>query len=210
MKKMTIVALAALLGASMAFAGIGINWSNGGWMAEYGADPSSEDGPWVLDNNDALWQLIFTTEESAAAPDLTADNFLGSDKEQLLAEREIPMGGGSAADGTSWDNYLMKTGGDTLYQDLDWTTAGKIYQRIWQGLPTPEDGGFYFDSALVDLDTSYAGGGAAGQSCYYDPAGNGVAINKVVEGQPTIPEPATMSLLGLGALAMVIRRKLRK
>jgi hypothetical protein len=29
-------------------------------------------------------------------------------------------------------------------------------------------------------------------------------------GQTSVPEPATMSLLGLGALAMVIRRKLRK
>jgi hypothetical protein len=29
-------------------------------------------------------------------------------------------------------------------------------------------------------------------------------------GAAPIPEPATMSLLGLGALAMVLRRKIRK
>ena len=216
MKKALIAAVALMMAASISLAGMGIDWSNGGWMAEYGGDPSG-DGPWVLDNNNVLWQLIYTSESAPATPDLTQPNYLGSDKEQLIADREIPQGGGSAADGTSWDNYLMKQGGTTLYQDLDWTTAGSVYQRIWQGTPSVEEGGYYFDSALLTIDTGYAGGGAAGQGFDYDPSGNGVAINNYIEGeqpgpgpQPAVPEPATMSLLGLGALAMVLRRKLSK
>ena len=37
--------------------------------------------------------------------------------------------------------------------------------------------------------------------------GNSIVINGTTQ---AIPEPATMSLLGLGALAMVLRRKIRK
>ncbi len=214
MKKVLIAAVALMVGASLSLAGLGVNWSNGGWMAEYGGDVN--EGPFVLDNNNVIWQLIYAGADNVANdPDLSAANYLGGD-DSLIADREIEKGGGSAADGTSWDNYLMNQGGDTLYQDLDWTTAGSVYQRIWQGTPSVEDGGYYFDSDLLTIDTAYAGGGAAPQSFYYDPSGSGVAINVNIPGsgpeppEPTVPEPATMSLLGLGALAMVLRRKLRK
>lgn len=40
--------------------------------------------------------------------------------------------------------------------------------------------------------------------------GHSLAINGSTKEATAVPEPATMSLLGLGALAMVIRRKLRK
>ena len=212
MKKVLIAAVALMVGASISLAGLGVNWANGGWMAEYGGDPAG-DGPWVLDNNNVIWQLIYAGADNVAnEPDLSAANYLGGD-DQLLADREIAQGGGSAADGTSWDTYLMKQSGTSVYEDLSWNTAGFVYQRIWQGTPTVEDGGYYFDSALLEIDTGYAGGGASPQSFYYDPDGNGVAINVNIPGQepgPQVPEPATMSLLGLGALAMVLRRKIRK
>lgn len=214
MKKVLITAVALVMAASISLAGLGVDWSNGGWMAEYGGDPAG-DGPWVLDSNNVIWQLIYAGADNVAnEPDLTAADYLGGD-DSLLAKREIAQGGGSAADGTSWDNYLMKQGGTTVYEDLNWTTAGSVYQRIWQGTPSVEEGGYYFDSALMTIDTGYAGGGAAPQAFDYDPDGNGVAINVNIPGegpgpQPQVPEPATMSLLGLGALAMVLRRKLRK
>ena len=37
-----------------------------------------------------------------------------------------------------------------------------------------------------------------------------LAINGTMESTAPVPEPATMSLLGLGALAMVLRRKMKK
>ena len=215
MKKVLIAAVALMVGASISLAGLGVDWGNGGgWMAEYGGD--IDNGPFVLDNNNVIWQLIYAGSDNVAnEPDLSAANYLGGD-DQLLADREIAQGGGSAADGTSWDSYLMKQGGTTVYEDLSWNTAGSVYQRIWQCTPTVEDGGYYFDSDLLAIDLGYAGGGAAPQALDYDPAGNGVAVNNYIPGSgpepptPEVPEPATMSLLGLGALAMVLRRKLSK
>ena len=46
-----------------------------------------------------------------------------------------------------------------------------------------------------------------GVTTVYD---NNASANHTANFQTAIPEPATMSLLGLGALAMVLRRKIRK
>lgn len=211
MKKVLIAALALMVGASISLAGLGIDWGAGGWMVEYGGDLM--EGPGVADNNNVIWQLIYAGSDNVAnEPDLTAANYLGGD-DSLITDRKIDAGGGSADDGTSWDGWLINQGGETGYEDLSWDKAGSVYQRIWQGTPSVEAGGYYFDSALLEIDLGYAGGGAAPQSLDYDPEGAGVAINNVIPGegpQPQVPEPATMSLLGLGALAMVLRRKLRK
>lgn len=214
MKKVLIAAVALMMGASLSLAGMGIAWSDGGgWMAEYGGDVNN--GPFVLDNNNVIWQLIYAGADNVAnEPDLSAANYLGGD-DSLLAKREIAQGGGSAEDGTSWDNYLMQSGTDsTVYSDLDWDTQGYVYQRIWQGTPSMDIAeNYYYQTELLAIDTAFAGGASTPQVFKYDPTGMGQVIDQVAKGsepQPTIPEPATMSLLGLGALAMVLRRKLRK
>ena len=211
MKKFLITALALVAGVSVAMAGMGISWSNGeGWLVAFGGDLN--EGPGVADNNDVLWQLIYAGADNVANDiDLTAANYLSGDDE-LLADRSIPAGGGSAADGTSWDGWLMQQGGTAVYEDLSFSGTGShVYQRIFQG--TPAEGSYYYQSDLFAFNSGYAGGGQATDEFYY--AGDGAAVNQQIPGQPepptpTIPEPATMSLLGLGALAMVLRRKLSK
>jgi hypothetical protein len=207
MKKVLIAAVALVMAASISLAGMGITWSAGGWMAEYGGDLS--EGPGVADNNAVLWQLIYAGADNVAnEPDLSASTYLSGDDE-LLADRTIAQGGGKAADGTEWDSWLQPLSGTPKYEDLTWTTDGYLYQRIWQGTPSEKDGGKYFETGLLKIDTAYATGSAA-QSFYYDSEGNGVAVDKVIDPAGQVPEPATMSLLGLGALAMVLRRKLSK
>ena len=215
MKKVLIAAVALMMGASLSLAGMGVTWdAGGGWLVAYG---ETVDGAGVLQDNNVIWQLIYSADDVANAPNLAAAPYLAGDDE-LLASREIPAAGSggtsTASDGTAWDEWLTFQSGDTAYQDLSWDRAGYVYQRIWQGTPSVEDGGYYFETTPVAIDTAYATGSAT-QELYYDAAGNGVAVDNYIPGegpgpQPQVPEPATMSLLGLGALAMVLRRKLSK
>ena len=220
MKKLLIAAVALMMGVSLSLAGMGIAWSDGGgWMAEYGGDVNN--GPFVLDNNNVIWQLIYAgTDNVANEPDLSKANYLGGD-DLMLANREIAKGGGAAADGTEWDNYLMQANtSSTVYSDLDWSTEGMVYQRIWQWTPSLDiEENYYYETGLMAIDTGFAGGASTPQVFKYDPTGLGQVVDKIAYGKepgpeppepPQIPEPATMSLLGLGALAMVLRRKLSK
>ena len=209
MKKVLIAALALMMGASMSLAAIGIMWDAGGWMVAYGESPDLETlGAGVAQDNDVLWQLIFAGEDNVAnEPDLTAENFLGGD-DKLVTDRQIAQGGGAASDGSSWNEYLEPEVSPSVYDS--WTTPGFVYQRIWQGTPSVEEGGFYYDGALSELKDNYSATDPSSLSMsYYDAEGAGVAISTPIEGSQ-VPEPATMSLLGLGALAMVLRRKIRK
>ena len=209
MKKFMITVLALVAAASVSMAGIGISWDQGfGWAVENGGDLN--EGPGVADNTGVLWQLIYAGENNAIDDiDLSAANYLGGDDE-LLADRTIPAGGGDAGDGTSWDGWLICQDGTPVYENLDFAGKGEyVYQRIFQG-ETPEAGVWYFETDLFKFDSNYAGGGATPDVFGFDAEGAGVAMDKQIPETPEIPEPATMSLLGLGALAMVIRRKLRK
>lgn len=67
-------------------------------------------------------------------------------------------------------------------------------------------------SLLADMSAGNASGAAlSGNSGTFNLRGSLTMDGTLTEsGSSAVPEPATMSLLGLGALAMVIRRKLRK
>ena len=207
MKKVLLGSMILLAAVSFASAGVAINWTVG-----YGAYDHTETdlvggSAALLDSYAAIWQLIYAGANNIADPadweqtgGSNGDYVTGDDV--VWGQRNIPQGGGTAADGTVWDNWMTRQAGDPNYVDWTWTTAGYVYQRVFEGTPGP--GTWYFESDLVALDTTKGEGGQS-QLFPLDDENGGFQPTEQFPG--VIPEPATMSLLGLGALALAIRRR---
>ncbi len=233
MKKMFLMALGLAVFASTAMAGIGINWNTINGMVQDGEaeDALPPPGGFLLDGYSAIWQLIYAGADnaidpidgSAAAMDeaaWAANNYLrpGGDDE-LVAQRTIALGGGTASeDSTSWNNWMVNTGGNTVYELLadggqNWWDGGLMYQRIFQcdtlvteGDPGMHGSAWFYETPganMLTIDTTYVTGGFAQDFPVGTPSTFGVPTHQV----NVIPEPATMGLLGLGALVMAIRRR---
>jgi hypothetical protein len=209
MKKILLALMVLACAASFASAGVGINWST--LFGAYDSDAVDLTGGdnALLDTYAVTWQLIYAgANNQIEAPDLSNGangwvDALGDDV--VWATRTISIGGGTASeDGTVWDNWMINQSGDTTYEDLAWSTAGFVYQRVFQG--APQGLSWYFDSALLALNTGYTGSPQLPQDFFADTLSEGFQPDQQFPAAP-IPEPATMGLLGLGALVMAIRRR---
>ena len=208
--KKALLALAVLALASMsslAATGVAIQWSTlWGVYTHDASDLTSLTEDFILDNYSVTWQLIYSLDDVADAPDLdNAINGWVSNDDEVWASRVFAQGNGSGGDGTVWDMALYYVSGDRQYTDESWAAGdvGYIYQRVYEGAPAVDS--WFYDSTPVALDADPP----TYQSNYIDVSGGGTAgiqPDQQISGDP-IPEPATMGLLGLGALVMAIRRR---
>ena len=208
--KKTLQALFALAPfASVASAGVGINWGTLYGVFDHTETDLVGGSAALLDSYSAIWQLIYAGADGIAnAPDYeqvggpNGDYVTGDDV--VWAQRTIAQGGGTAPeDGTVWDNWMAyQSGGDQDYKDFGWTTAGSVYQRIFEGTPGPNT--WWGETPLFTFNHNFAEGGMPDA---FEPDSATAGWQPTQQFPPPIPEPATLSLLGLGALALIRRKR---
>lgn len=140
-----------------ASAGVGIRWATQWGVYDHTvADLAGSEGA-LLDSCGATWQLVYAGADNVIDPPNLTNSAQGcvSGDDVVWAVRSIPQGGGTASDGTDWDNWMYGTGPfrSYIYEDLEWNLAGYVYLRLYEGVPA--SGAWYGDSALVALDLNY-------------------------------------------------------
>jgi hypothetical protein len=188
MKKLLLVAVLAMLaGSAMA---------NVGWFSDYilvsnNGNPDSY--YWI--GGDPSYGVQFQGSTFSITLGQTFE--LGSDM-MYWADGGDNRGGGAF--------YWTVDGGVNTHEVI-WSQSGPIGNN-YQGLqPTTIDIASGLGAGTYTLTVWAKSWGDVGGDSWLTDGGNNYSATFNVN---PIPEPATMSLLGLGALAMVLRRKIRK
>lgn len=236
MKKVVIGLLIALMAVS-SFAGINIMWDTGGFLSGLEGDiPLLGEGD---DTVEVLWDLIYTSDSSAtvaptpilntAANNLKdaisyGDNSVVSSRyvaDASKTENNVAITDVIASDDPTatvdnlaeygyLDDYNNTYRNITMFKIDDVAiTSGGLYSAIFQ---LTSDNQVFYALTPVFTDASlftYAGGNGVPDEVCFDLTTENNKLRSLGTLSP-VPEPATMALLGLGGLAMVIRRKLRK
>lgn len=168
---------------SPAQSGISIFWSTRWGVYNHWAEDLTGADDFLLQHYNACWQLVYAGPDNAINyPDPNnADNGWVSGDDVVLSTRFIPWGGGFDSNtGTEWDEFMLQIGFFTppVYQDPDWTTEGMVYQRLYEWWDPPSLGTWFYDSPLVQLDTSWTDGGAH-QELYLDYPDRGIQPNQM-------------------------------
>ena len=228
MKKLMIGLLVATMAAS-SWAGLYVAWDG------YGFSSGKDSGLGIMQDKvtkNVIWELVWTT--ATGTPNVSwdkeaNDRKLGDGDVEISVRTLTPKtpSGDVYGEAVVVDNLSNSLSSPSPVEvgDYGWDTTGESFSYA---NPEPEakyKGGNLYAAVFqyttdnkVYFATTDIIEGVNWDCTPTDPTG--VAKVHFDFGKPTaldflgevstIPEPATMSLLGLGALAMVLRRKLRK
>jgi hypothetical protein len=212
MMKKLLIALTILAVASVAQAELLATWST--------ADNSGA----VVDGSDGATVSALSLYNNAGATGSSSvwgmNNMTdGGGLQFTVSSITFGAGTGRIVDGVIAGSY---TGSGTGPNVLNWYVGSTLVDTIDRGMTsggtfgtgTGGDLGTINSGDVVSLRADLTGGTVrSGTVETYSNSGGSFYMNgpMTLDGTITaIPEPATMSLLGLGALAMVLRRKIRK
>ena len=221
MKKVLIGLTVALMAVS-SFGGLYVLWGDG-----YGFLSGADTDKYIFSDSattQVIWDLVYTTSDSVATPTLnTSTGAIDFGSDVLVSERvgtpNSDLTGGSAdvtdvlasasASDTplTYEEYGNVVGANSpQYSNSNpGYSSGNLYAAIFQ---YTSSGDVYYSLTSI-LTPNWANDGMAPpDECHFSFEGD--TQLSLLGTVSQIPEPATMSLLGIGALAMVLRRKLRK